>query len=380
VAPGDTVTTATAVCTLHTPLSPRRSVAGSMLADGTMKPLPRRAFLGAELPADEAFTPSGTRIAAVAAGGMADRAGVCAGDTVVTLADLPVRSFAELSAALRRAGTAASIEIRFTRDAAVLVGTADVVPCPLEEIEGVGVGYGELATSGVRLRTIATRVPEPRAVILALPDLACESIEAESPIAELAHGWARTGFDTLRFDRRGVGDSEGGPCGALDLTTELSDAAAALGVARTRAREREVPLVAFGHGVGGLVAAALAGEHHVHGIITFGTPASRWPSSGPSGRSAAYHAQLDALDLPALWATVRAPVLILRGEHDWVIDAEDQARLTTLVAGTAQVLDLPGLDHLLGWHGGRDASQRDYGAGRFDAAIVQATTDWIDRL
>jgi hypothetical protein len=379
-----------------------------------MKPLPRRAFLGAELPADdEAFTPSGTQIAAVTAGGMADRAGVRAGDTIVTLADLPVRSFAELSAALRRAGAGSSTELRFARGAAVHVSAADVVPCPLEEIEGVGVGYGELATSGVLLRTIATRVPEPRAVILASPDLACESVEAESPIAELAHGWARAGFDTLRFDRRGVGDSEGGPCSALDFSTELSDTAAALVLARTRAREREVPLVVFGHGVGGLVAASLAGEHHVHGIITFGTPAARWLAcladttrrlgqlrgdppeaieraarelvetalrSGTSGRAAAYHAQLEAIEPAALWARVRAPVLVVRGGHDWVVREEDQARVASLVAGTASVIDLPGLDHVLGWHDSREASLRDYGAGRFDASIVRATAEWIERL
>jgi alpha-beta hydrolase superfamily lysophospholipase len=346
-----------------------------------LKPLPRRAFLGAELPADdEAFTPSGARIAAVTPGGMADRAGVRAGDTIVTLADLPVRSFAELAAALRRAGAAASTEIRFARDSEVHLGAADVTPCPLEEVEGVGVGYGELATSGVRLRTIATRVPEPRAVILALPGLACESIEAESPIADLTHGWARAGFDTLRFDRRGTGDSESGPCGTLDLTTELSDSAAALGLARTRAREREVPLVVFGYSVGGLVAASLAGEHHVHGIITYGTPASRWPPADASDRSAAYHAQLDALDPAALWVKVSAPVLVVRGEHDWVVDPEDQARITSLVAGAASVIDLPGLDHLLGRHESREASQRDYGAGPFDPSIVKATVEWIDKL
>jgi pimeloyl-ACP methyl ester carboxylesterase len=345
-----------------------------------MKPLPRRACLGAELPADEeAFTPAGTRIAAVAEGGMAARAGVRAGDTIVTLAALPVRTFAELAAALRRAGSMAQAEIRYARGAEVHAGTVDVTPCPLEEIEGVGVGYGELATSGVRLRTIATRVPEPRAVILLVAGMACESVEAESPLAELAHGWARAGFDTLRFDRRGIGDSEGGPCGALDLTTELSDTAAALALARVRAREREVPLVVFGHGAGGLVAASLAAEHHVHGIITFGTPGARW-AAGAGGRSAAYQAQLEALDPAALWAKVRAPVLIARGEHDWVIPAGDQARIAGLVAGTSSVVDLPGLDHLLGWHASRDASQRDFGAGRSDAALVQLTTDWIDRL
>ena len=362
-----------------------------------MKPLLRRALLGAELPTDEpddpVFTATGTRVAAVTPGGMADRAGLRAGDTIVTLAELPVRSFAELADALRRAGAAAETEIRFARGADLHVVKVAVTPAPLEEIEGVGVSYGVMPaggltpTGGVRLRTIATRVPEPRAVVLALPGIACESIEAESPIADLAHGWARAGFDTLRFDRRGIGDSEGGPCGSLDLTTELADAAAALSVARARARVCEAPLVVFGHGIGGLVAAALAGEHHVHGVITFGAPAARWRASlvdpdrpTESGRSAEYHAQLDALDPEALWSKVRAPVLVLRGEHDWVIRPEAQAHIATLVAGTASVIDVPGLDHLMGWHDSREASFRDYGVGRSDPALLRATVEWIAKL
>ena len=379
-----------------------------------MKPLPRRALLGAELPADdEAFTPAGMLISAVTAGGMADRAGVRAGDTIVTLADLPVRTFAELSAALRRAGAASSTELRFARGAEVLAGTAPVVPCPHEEVEGVGVGYGELEVPGVRLRTIATRVPGARAMVLLLPGIACDSVEAEAPLADLAHGWARAGFDTLRFDRRGLGDSEGGPCGDLDFATELADAAAALGLARERARERAVPLVVFGHGAGGIAAASLAVEHPVRGVIVSGTPGTRWLEAladtarrhgelrgdppdviereatslasrtladGALGRSAAYHAQLEAIDPAALWTKLRAPLLVLRGEHDHVVRADDQARLAGLVSGPSSIVDLPGLDHLLGWHADREASLVDHGAGRFDAAIVERTAAWIDQL
>lgn len=379
-----------------------------------MKPLPRRALLGAELPADdEAFTPAGTQISAVTPGGMADLAGVRAGDTIVTLAALPVRTFAELSAALRRAGAGSSTELRFARGAEVLAGTAPVVPCPHEELEGVGIGYGTLAVPGVRLRTIATRIPEPRAMVLLLPGIACDSIEAESPLADLAHGWACAGFDTLRFDRRGIGDSEGGPCADLDFATELADAALALALALERARERELPLVVFGHGAGGIAAASLAIEHPVRGLIVFGTPSSRWLESladterrlgelrgdppeaieretsalasrtladGALGRSPAYHLQLEAIDPAALWTRLRAPLLVLRGEHDHVVRADDQARLASLVSGPSSVVDLPGLDHLLGWHEGRDASLADHGAGRFDAAIVQLTAAWIDKL
>jgi hypothetical protein len=74
------------------------------------------------------------------------------------------------------------------------------------------------------------------------------------------------------------------------------------------------------------------------------------------------------------------PGLGARGYHDWVIRAEHPAGIARLVVGAASVIDLPGLDHALGWHASRQASARDYGAGRFDPAIVQRTAAWIDRL
>ena len=388
------------------------------------EPLPRRAFLGAELPADHlAFTQAGMRIDGVTPGGMADRAGVRTGDTVVAVAGLPVRTLGELGAALRRAGAEGTAEIRFTRGGASHEEKVEVVHVPREELEGGEVVYGELATGGVRLRTIATRARAPRAIALVLPGIACESIDGiDAPLARLAHGWARAGVEALRFDKRGVGDSEGGPCGELDFHTELADAAAALEVARARADDRGVPLVLFGHSVGGIIAASLAGTNGgdgdgggraIAGVITFGAPASRWLeclldttrrqhamrgdprdvierataelserafSTGVNGRSAAYHMQLEAFDPAALWSRVHAPVLVVRGEHDWVVRDDDQARIASLVAGSADIIDLPGLDHVLGWHPDREASLRDYGAGRFDTSIVPAIVEWIDQL
>lgn len=392
-------------------------------------PLPRRVFLGAELPADHlAFTQAGMRIDGVTPGGMADRAGVRTGDTVVEIAGLPVRTLGELGAALRGAGEAESAEIRYTRGGELYVETVEAVRSPHEEIEGAEVVYGTLAATGARLRTIVTRVRNPRAIVLVLPGIACESIDGiDAPLPRLVHGWAHAGVEALRFDKRGVGDSEGGPCGELDFHTELADAAAALEVTRARAADRGVPLVLFGHSVGGIIAASLAGKHGggesdgggddsgdaIAGVITFGAPASRWLeclldttrrqhqmrgsspdeieratselserafSTGVNGRSAAYHMQLEAFDPAALWSSVRAPVLVVRGEYDWVVRDDDQARIASLVGGAADILDLPGLDHVLGWHPDREASLRDYGAGRFDTSIVPATVEWIDRL
>jgi pimeloyl-ACP methyl ester carboxylesterase len=148
-------------------------------------------------------------------------------------------------------------------------------------------------------------------------------------------------------------------------------------------------------------------------VIVFGTPSSRWIASladtarrlgalrgdaadalereatsvpsrvlteGAHGRSPAYHVQLDAIDPAALWTRLRAPLLVLRGEHDWLAAPDDQARLASLVSGPSSVADLPGLDHALGSHASLDDSLRDYGTGRFDASLITAIAAWFDKL
>jgi pimeloyl-ACP methyl ester carboxylesterase len=99
-----------------------------------------------------------------------------------------------------------------------------------------------------------------------------------------------------------------------------------------------------------------------------------------NGRSAAYHAQLHALDGEVAWRAVTAPVLVLRGEHDWVVRPDDAARIAELARGPTTITDLSGLDHVLGWHPDRTASLRDYGTGRSDRAVAEATVAWLAAL
>ena len=377
-------------------------------------PLPRRALLAVELPADHvAFGPKGLQIAGVEPGGMADRAGVVLGDTVSAVAELPVRTLAELGLALRRAGAAATTVIEYERRGELKTVTVEVAHSPFELLPGSEVCYGELAVNGTRLRTLATTAARPRAAVLLIQGIACESIDGgDGPLVELVRGWAAAGVDTYRIDKHGVGDSEGGPCCEIDFETECAGFAAALDAALVRSRDRGVPLFVFGHSVGGIIAAGLA-DRELAGLITYGTPTLRWLAclvdttrrqlelkgappdeidraeaalveqafvSGLNGRSGGYHRQLDAIDPAALWARVRSPTLVVRGEHDWVVRADDQARIATLVAAPTTIVDLPGVDHVLGSHPDLAASLRDYGSGQFDPAIVATTVQWIDRL
>lgn len=361
---------------------------------GTGHSVPRRAYLGAELPSDaEAFGDGGMRIAGVLPGGMAAAAMLAAGDILVGIGGLPVRDREELADALRRAGGLSEVELTATR----VTGRVAVIPAPHDE----DVLLGELAVAGARLRALMT--DGPRATIVLLGGIACESLE-DGPLAQLARALTRAGYATLRVDKRGVGDSEGGPAREVDFATELADAHAAVELAR----QPGLPVVVFGHSIGGVIAPHTRAD----AIAVFGTPVRPWieclvdsvrrqmtmrgapadeiahrvaeitrlAATGElNGRSAAYHRQLAALDLESPWRAMphHVPVLVLRGEHDWVVADDDQARLAELAHG--ELVDLPGLDHVLGAHADREASLRDYGAGANDDRVAKAMIAWLLR-
>ncbi len=354
-------------------------------------------------------------------GGMADAAGARAGDVIASIDGRQIYSLCALGAALRAAGARRAAELVVEQRGEQIRAQVAVRHMPRETLAGQTVSYESLDAAGARLRSIVTHpdAAPPRGAVLCVQGIACESIELagrdHAPLAGLAHGWARAGFVTMRVDKRGVGDSEGGPCHGVDFDTERADFRAAMAAFCADPRTQSVPLFLFGHSVGGMLAPLLAPPRAFAGVMTYGTSTSNWldcveqstsrqlalrgktPSDidahiatlrqrvardGLNGRSAAYHRQLDRIDLRSAWQ--QAPysrLLVLRGEYDWVVGAEEQAELAAVVGdrveGAARVVDLPGLDHMLGWHEDRAASLSEYGAGRADGQVLKTSLEWM---
>jgi pimeloyl-ACP methyl ester carboxylesterase len=360
--------------------------------------LPRRAFLGLAIKDAK----DGVAVTRVVAGSMGAAAALEPGDVIEALDGEAVSSVGATMRVLRGAAGKESVRLLFRRAGEAREIAVPVVPMPRERVDGCEVRYGHVVSRGARLRTITIDAGGP--AMLFLQGIRCQSIDLamqpDVPIARLMHGLARAGITTVRVERPGLGDSEGGPCDAIDWDDEVDVYAAAL-------RERG-DMFLFGHSVGGVVAPILAERFPVRGIVAYGTSAERWSAALRQGferqwrlrghsdvqlaerlarfdaspfddrheRSIAFHHGIEGNDAAAAWSRVKVPVSILIGEHDWVV-GEGAQRAITELAPHAEVTVLDGLDHAFTRHDGLAASLRDYGTGDFDDRIVDVTARFV---
>jgi alpha-beta hydrolase superfamily lysophospholipase len=276
----------------------------------------------------------------------------------------------------------------------------ELPPFPLESFPDLAVQYGVfLSPDGTRRRSIVTRPPLDGSTrlpaVLLLQDLVGPCVEGGpyNAMRELATMFSRRGYVVARFDRRGVGDSEGESYEDMGLQAEVLDAAAALDHLLAREDVDPERVFLFGAGTGGVVAALLADARpEVAGIMVFGSNGRSWPEyvvdfsrargrltgERPSdiearlkslvgfygllgegipaddilarrpewreiilderghhlGRSPEFFHDLLQVNLPAVYERLRCAVLVLLGDADAVaVDADYHAVLAALEAG-----------------------------------------------
>jgi pimeloyl-ACP methyl ester carboxylesterase len=388
-------------------------------------------------------------VKSVEPGGAAQAAGLRPGDLLLSIGGRRLDTATSMEDALfaLRAGEKPRLEV--LREGRPLALTIDPPALPAEQIPGVDVELSSvLSDRGYRVRTVVTRpkgMSGRRPGIFLAGWLSCDSVEI--PVGppdgfnRLLRGIAaKSGFVMMRMDKPGIGDSEGGPCSALDFETELAAYRAAYRAFRARADVDPDRIIVLGMSNGGGFGPLVTGDAKAAGFVSSGgwsktwfehmmeverrrltlrgeepgdvstkmkataelydrylngrrTPgdvirdhphlAPLWPGDPVRqyGRPAAFYWQLQALNLAEVWSKVDVPTLALWGEHDWVMSREDHELIAALVnrnrPGAGTFRAVPKMNHGYNIHASLEQSLRDPDSGRFHEPLVDEIVAWM---
>lgn len=202
--------------------------------------------------------------------------------------------------------------------------------------------------------------------------------KASLPAVRLSRALAARGFDTLRFDFAGLGESEG-DFAETTFTTNLEDIR---GAARAMAEAGLAPDLLVGHSLGGAAALAAASDvASLRAVAAIGAPADlrglerllgdsvatieaegvaevRLGGLRPARIGRDFLHELRRRDLPGAVRALKLPLLLMHAPEDEVVGIENGLRLFELANQPKSLVALDGGDHLLS-----DPEVADYAAG-----------------
>ncbi len=371
-------------------------------ADLIQGELPRAGSLGVQV--GPPVGGEGAMIIRVFPDSAAANAGLMDADQVLAIDDQPVSSVPELLAQLAGRTGGDTLTIKLRRGDEEISLPVKLNGRPLEESAAGKVHYGSIESKAGKLRTILTK-PEgqgPFPAFTFIQGIGCYSVDnptgALTGYKAIIEAFAQMGYVTLRVEKPGCGDSEGGPCRDVDFETELD------GYRQALKALKECPLVdpdrilIFGHSMGGTWGPILAAESPIRGLAVYGTLSKSWyeyalentrrqlllagvgdaevdqvlrdearfqyelvfgrktpaeivesnadlashvNQTSPDGqhvfdRSAAFFQQLHDRNLASEWAKVSANVLAIWGEADFVSARDDHERIAAIAERAGQ--------------------------------------------
>lgn len=158
-----------------------------------------------------------------------------------------------------------------------------VLPKPADDTDTYKTIYDSVVSSGHRIRTILTKPKNGSGkfpVLFWIQGINASTIDwplsQKNAVATAIQGFATDGYVTVRVEKPGVGDSEGGPARLVGWDEEMDiyrQALKALDKYDFIDRDR---VYVFGHSMGGCHAPVVCSEIPVKGIVTYGTVFMSW--------------------------------------------------------------------------------------------------------
>jgi pimeloyl-ACP methyl ester carboxylesterase len=243
--------------------------------------LPRRAVLGAQLA--EIKPAPGVRIDKALPGLTAEKLGLRAGDVVTALSGTAVNSVGDIQRWLSAKAGGDPVTVELQRNSQKLTLRGALVERTREAAnDAYSVTYGQVPSTRGLLRTISTspKAPGKHPAMLFIQGVTLSSIDFPltdaNAYAQIVRAFARGGYVTVRVDKPGVGDSQGGPADTVDFVQELDGYRQALNALLARPDVDRERVFIFGHSMGGLWGPVLAAEFKLRGTVVAGTTFRTW--------------------------------------------------------------------------------------------------------
>lgn len=363
------------------------------------------------------------RVRGFVPGGAAEKSGLKAGDVITSIDGEAVANSSDVTSRIGKHKTGEAVRVAFTRDGKAQSATITMQEWPRESNPEWDTRYGEVTADGFRYRTIVTKPKGtgPYPTVFIVQGVGCGSIDNPPPdhgYRHLVSAITKAGYATLRVDKPGTGDSEGGPCTSAGFNREVNAYRAGLASLSNEAFVDRKNIYLFGHSMGGVMAPLIADGHALRGIVVYGTVYNSWAMytvenlrrqmrlrgepfeaiaaaerqtekfnalfyvqkvpfekiladhaeyreifadgrTYAAGKEGKYFQELYAADPTSAWKSANARVLALYGAADFLTDAKEIEWLAAAVnswrPGTAKHVVLEGIDHWLN----KAATQRE---------------------
>lgn len=244
----------------------------------TDAPLARKAWLGVPISQGE----KGVKVGAPVTGSTAEAAGLKADDVIVSVDGTVTETPASLTKLLADYRSGDKKKIEFRRGAETKTIEVVLRPRPVDSGPTYDTIYDQVASKGKRIRVFVTKpkTAGKHPVLFLIQGIGYVSNEqpltSASGYGRICRAFADKGYVTVRVEKPGLGDSEGGPADEVDFDTELDAFRQALLKTKTYDFVDPNKVVIFGHSMGGCEGPILASEIPVKGLAVYGTVIRTW--------------------------------------------------------------------------------------------------------
>lgn len=247
--------------------------------------LGRRGMMGVQLGPPTEGGPAGAHVMSVVPDSAAAKAGLEANDVIVAINGQPISDTNALMTIMRNHYAGDTIKLEVLRGEEKVSAELTLLPRDKESSDEYQVIYDSAGPEGKRVRSIITKPNKEGRLpavlfVQSLPPFSVEfNMNFRHPIKGLIDGLTNAGFVTMRVDRPGVGDSQGGD--PRRVTYEQDVQAFSEGLKKLKTLDFVDPenVFVFAHSGGCVWAPVIAQSSGIKGLITYAALARPLPES-----------------------------------------------------------------------------------------------------